>query len=563
MKLLLKTLPLLATSITFASNYSNQTPQEFMVMSQAQAITQQQQNTDHTILPNTAIVELSPSNSAKYAGLNKSNMFGAQLFKGAFASTAGSTFNTSYKINPGDSMNLRMWGAYQYSGTLSVDPQGNIFIPNVGPVHVAGVSNGSLQSFIEAQIRKVYVANVGVYAALEQAQPVKVLVTGFVNQPGNYGGLANDTAIAYLDRAGGVDVERGSYIDVQILRNGIPVQIVDLYDFLIQGQIRSFAFKDGDVIVVGPRKHTFNITGEVYNQNNFEFDSPTMSLSQALSFAKLKPGATNVSIQRRQGTEYRSEYYPIGQANQIVVEDGDIVAVTADRYAGTIQVRINGAHNGAHAMVLPYGTKLSEVLVKLQPNVLAEVEALQLFRPSVAKRQKEMLNVSLDKLEEATLNARSSTQEEANLRLKDAELVKQFIAKARLVEPKGQVVLNPNTFQDVILEQGDIFYIPEKTSVVMVHGEVAFPNGIEYQKGMSVNGYIEQAGGFSQKSNKSKVIVIRQNGKAELVSRSSKIQQGDEILVLPKAQTKGIELVRGISQILYQIAVVAKIALDL
>ena len=97
----------------------------------------------------------------------------------------------------------------------------------------------------------------------------------------------------------------------------------------------------------------------------------------------------------------------------------------------------------------------------------------------------------------------------------------------------------------------------------MVHGEVAFPNGIEYQKGMSVNGYIEQAGGFSQKSNKSKVIVIRQNGKAELVSRSSKIQQGDEILVLPKAQTKGIELVRGISQILYQIAVVAKIALDL
>ena len=72
-----------------------------------------------------------------------------------------------------------------------------------------------------------------------------------------------------------------------------------------------------------------------------------------------------------------------------------------------------------------------------------------------------------------------------------------------------------------------------------------------------------QVGGFSQKSNKSKVIVIRQNGKAELVRKGEKIKQGDEILVLPKAQTKGIELTRGITQVLYQIAVAAKVALDL
>jgi protein involved in polysaccharide export with SLBB domain len=558
-KYLLLAVGFLNTAYANEANHSDLTPMNALVTQPAQGLSTHEQG----ILSSQSIVDLSPSSSMKYKANSQHNMFGEQLFKGAFASSSGSTFNGSYRVNPGDQINLRMWGAYQYAGTQQVDPQGNIFIPNVGPVNVAGVSNAQLQSLIEGQIRRVYVANVGVYAALEQAQPVKVLVTGFVNQPGNYGGLANDTAIAYLDRAGGVDPEKGSYIDIQILRNGVPVQIVDLYDFLIQGQIRPFSFRDGDVVVVGPRKHTFNVTGEVFNQNNFEFNSPTMQLSQALSFAKLKPGATNVSIQRRQGTEYRSEYYPINQANHVVVEDGDLVTVTADRYAGTIQVRVDGAHNGAHAVVLPYGTKLSEVLLQLQPNVLAEVEALQLYRPSVAKRQKEMLNVSLDKLEEATFNVRSTTQEEAALRLKDAELVKQFVAKARLIEPKGLVVLNPNTFQNVILEQGDVLYIPEKTSVIMVHGEVAFPNGIEFQNGMSANDYIEQAGGFSQKSNTSKVIVIHQNGKAELVSKRSKIQQGDEILVLPKVQTKGIELVRGISQILYQIAVVAKIALDL
>ncbi|WP_407306608.1 polysaccharide biosynthesis/export family protein [Acinetobacter sp.] len=516
---------------------------------------------NNPMLNSQSVVELSPGSSMKYPTANR--MFGSQLFKGAFASTAGSTFNSSYQINPGDNINLRLWGAYQFNGTQTVDPQGNIFIPNVGPVKVAGVRNGNLQSVVEAQVRRIYVSNVGVYAALEQAQPVKVMVTGFVNQPGNYGGVANDSVIAYLDRAGGVDPERGSYINIKVIRNGQTVQQVDLYDFLLQGHIQPFSFRDGDVIVVGQRTHTFNVSGEVYNQNDFEFNSTSITLVQALAFAKLKPGATNVSIQRRQGTEYRSEYYSLNQAPNIMIEDGDVVTVTADRYAGTIQVRVDGAHNGAHAIVLPYGARLGDVLVQLHPNPLAEVESLQLYRTSVATRQKEMLNVALDKLEETTFNARSSTQEEATLRLRDAELVKQFIIKARQIEPKGLVVLNPDSFQNVILEQGDILYIPEKTSVIMVHGEVAFPNGIEYSNGLSAKDYIEQVGGFSQKSNKSKVIVVRQNGKAELVSKSAKIQQGDEILVLPKAQTKGIEMTRGITQIIYQIAVAAKVVLDL
>ncbi len=516
---------------------------------------------DQTILPNHSVVDLSPSSAAKYQ--NNQNMYGSQLFKGAFASSAGSTFNSSYKLNPGDQINIRMWGAFQYSGTQTVDPQGNIFLPNIGPVAVKGVSNGSLQSVIEAQVRKVYVSNVGVYAALEEAQPVKVLVTGVVNQPGNYGGLANDTALAYLDRAGGVDPARGSYIDVQILRNGNLIQRVDLYDFLISGRLSPFSFRDGDVIVVGPRTQTFSIAGEVFNAYDFEFNSSYLTVAQALSIAKVKPGATNISIMRRQGTEYRSEYYNLAQARDVQVQDGDILNVTADRYAGTIQVRIEGANNGEHAVVLPYGAKLADILPQIKPNILANMQALQLYRPSVAKRQKEMLNIALDKLEEATLNARSSTQEEANLRAKDAELVKQFIAKARHTQPLGQVILNPETYQDMILEQGDILKIPEITSVIMVHGEVAFPNGVEYQPNKNASSYIDQVGGFSQKSNTSKVIIVRQNGQAELLSKSAKIQQGDEILVLPKVTSKSIEVARGITQVLYQIAVMTKIALDI
>ena len=522
---------------------------------------QQAREQDPTILPNQSVVNLTPSSAPKYP--NNSNVFGSQLFKGAFSGTAGSTFNNSYKLNPGDQVNVRMWGAYQYAGTQTVDPKGNLFLPNIGPIQVQGVSNGQLQSLVESHVRKVYVSNVGVYASLVEAQPVKVLVTGVVNQPGNYGGLANDSVVAYLDRAGGVDPERGSYIDIKIMRSGQVLQQVDLYDFLISGRLQPFSFRDGDVVVVGPRTQTFSISGEVFNAYDFEFNVPYLTVGQALGVAKAKPGATNVSIMRRQGNEYRSEYYPISQAQDIQVQNGDVLSVTADRYAGTIQVRIEGANNGEHAIVLPYGAKLSEVLPRIKPNALANMQALQLFRPSVAKRQKEMLNIALDKLEDATFNARSSTQEEANLRSKDAELVKQFVTKARQAQPLGQVVLDPRTYQDVILEQGDILKIPEMTSVIMVHGEVAFANGVEYQPNRSALSYIEQVGGFSQKSNKSKVIVIHQNGEAELVAKGSKIQMGDEIMVLPKASSKSIEVARGITAILYQIAIMTKVALDL
>lgn len=555
---------LLAThiSLVYAAMEDSLLPQEFLIgAGQTTLSANDAQAKNAAMLPSNSVINLG-NNSTQYSQ-TKSRMFGAQLFKGAFASSAGSTFNSSYVINPGDNINLRLWGAYQFGGTLTVDPQGNIFVPNVGPIKVAGVNNGQLQGLVEQNVRRVYVSNVGVYAALEQAQPVKVLVTGFVNQPGSYGGVSSDSVLAYLDRAGGVDPARGSYVDVQIQRNGKLVQYVNLYDFLLAGQLQPFAFKDGDVVIVAPRKHTFSVDGEVFNPYDFEFNVDHLTVSQALSVAKIKPGATHVSISRRQGSEYRSEYYPISEAQAVVLQDGDVLNLTADRYAGTIQVRIEGAHNGTRALVLPYGATLDQVIKQLQPNQLSQVQSLQLFRPSVAKRQKEMLNVSLDKLEEATYSVRSATQEEAQLRLRDAELVKQFVTKARQVQPKGQVILDAKDFSSVILEQGDVLNIPEKTSVIMIHGEVMFPNAVTWQNGLTAKDYIEQVGGYTQKSSKSKVIVIHQNGESELVRASYKLKAGDELMVLPKISTKRIELTRGLTQILYQIAIAAKVALDL
>jgi protein involved in polysaccharide export with SLBB domain len=112
---------------------------------------------------------------------------------------------------------------------------------------------------------------------------------------------------------------------------------------------------------------------------------------------------------------------------------------------------------------------------------------------------------------------------------------------------------------DVILEDGDVINIPERTSVVMVHGEVLFPNAVEWQSGMTADDYISHVGGYTQKADNSRIVVIHQNGKAELAESGTKVASGDELMVLPKVKSKNIEITRGITQILYQLAVAAKV----
>ncbi len=508
------------------------------------------------------------NNTSAYQQITDANrmrpkIFGEQLFRGAFSTTSGSTFNDSYVINPGDNVQVRMWGAYQYAATMTVDPQGNIFLPNVGPVRIAGIQNGQLQSVVQNAISRIYRSNVGVYASLEQAQPVKVFVTGFVNQPGYYGGLAADSVLSYLDRAGGVDPERGSYIDIQIRRNGQVVQQVNLYDFLIAGRLQPFAFRDGDVITVAPQKQTFSITGRVQNPYIFEYNVPNLTVADVLSVANPLADATNISITRASGRAQTAEYYPLSEADRISVNNGDALVVTSDRYAGTIAVQVTGAHKGNGAVILPHGARLKDVIAQLEPSSLANVQNLSIYRKSVAEQQKQAINQALDRLEAMTLSTQSVTREEAQLRAEDAKLVEQFIAKARRIEPAGRIVVVPNSWQDIILQQGDIIHIPEQTSVITVNGQVRAQGALTFEPSLTVADYIAKSGGMDENADPNNILVMQQNGETKVVNTAYRVQQGDEIMVLPKVKTRRIEIARGISQIFYQLAVAASVIIAL
>ncbi len=85
----------------------------------------------------------------------------------------------------------------------------------------------------------------GVYVNLINSQPVAIFVTGFVLKPGRYAGGPTDSVLYYLDMAGGIDPERGSYRDVKILRNSKVLSALDLYPFILEGTIKRPAPQGG------------------------------------------------------------------------------------------------------------------------------------------------------------------------------------------------------------------------------------------------------------------------------------------------------------------------------
>lgn len=508
-----------------------------------------------------------------YQAISDSDVFGKSLFTGAFAHMGATYFNPNYVINIGDKVHIRLWGAFEFDSSVTVDAKGNIFLPNVGPVKLLGVRSKNIQSTVNAAIRRVYQKNVFSYASLEAAQPVRVFVSGFVRRPGLYDGTSLDSLLHYIDQAGGIDLDRGSFLDVQIKRGKQIRKHVNLYDFLLKGTIPQVQFTDGDVIFIPARAHTVKVAGLVENPNRFEFVGLHMKLARLLDLAKPQARATNVRIIRNTGTIRNMEYYSLAEAPKIDLNDGDEVELVADKKPGTITVRVEGEHESVQEYVLPYGSRLGDLIKRIDFTERSDIDSLQLFRRSVKERQQRMLKDTLKGLENAVLTARSGTSDEADLRKEEAGLILQWVERAKQIEPLGQVIITRKVERDkLLLENGDIIRVPTRDGLIVISGEVLFPTAVTFSPEYDLDNYIKLAGGYSQNADSSRVVLAHRDGTFETresngglfqVSSQDKVRDGDEILVLPKVDVKSRQIIKDMSQILYQIAISAKVVLGL
>jgi protein involved in polysaccharide export with SLBB domain len=494
-------------------------------------------------------------------------VFGTDLFNGAFASARPAP-PSSYQIQPGDKLSVRIYGAINSDAVQTVDSTGRVFVQGVGPVAVGGVQASQVQTRIRAALSQVFTDAVSVYVDVLQGGTLGIFVTGDVSQPGRYVGSPGDSILYFLDQAGGIDVERGSFRNIQILRGGQSIADYDLYPFLLSGRLESFRFEDGDTILVGPRGALVGVTGDaVLNDYVFELPPGATQISgrDLLALARPTVAATGgLVLSTRQGSG-RSVAVDLNQFATLQLGDGDQANIVSDIYVEQIGVTVEGDIRAPSIYALPRGAMLSQLLAQLPldgSNVATEYVHIE--RNSVAQQQKAALNEALNNLERAILTTPVLSSESAALRAAESSSIARFIERARAVEPEGKVaVYTDGRFNDVRLENGDRIVLPKRSDIVIVAGEVLSPGAFVGASRLRVRDYVLRAGGFAPNANKRRFILRRPDGSALVVDGGERPRPGDQIVVTPGLGNRNLQLLKDITQIAFQIATSAAAVINI
>ncbi|GGC41827.1 capreomycidine hydroxylase [Siccirubricoccus deserti] len=489
-------------------------------------------------------------------------VFGASLFTRE-ATAVSDAPNPNYVIIPGDRVSLRVWGAVEAETMGVVDPSGNLFLPNIGPIRIAGTRAGDLQRVVEAEVQRIYTSQVQVYAVLLSTQRIGVFVTGFVRTPGRFGGSAADSVLDYLVRAGGVDPGRGSYRDIQLQRGGRTVATIDLYRFLLDGRLPAARLQEGDTIVVSRQRAVVGADGAVRNNYLFEVPGRVMTGRELIDYARPLPSATNAIIRGTRNGQAFSRYVALGQLSGVSLGDQDTVTFITDSPARSVRVTVEGSRIGPSVLVADRDATLCDVLdhIAVDP-VLANTEAVFLLRPSVAQQQRRAIDEALDRLERQLFMAVSSTTGVAAIRATEANLVSSYIQRARRTQPEGRVVVSDRDGRcaPVRLEEGDVIVVPERSQTVLVAGEVTAPRAVVWRPGMRIAEFVRAAGGYTPRGSDGSMMIRRASGELVLDPDDS-LRPGDELIALPRLDPKVFQVGSELLGLIYQIAVATRIFL--
>ncbi|HPQ94969.1 MAG TPA: SLBB domain-containing protein [Thiolinea sp.] len=487
--------------------------------------------------------------------------YGANLFEGGYQTRQVNALDPDYQVRAGDRIALRLGGATTLNEVMTVDNNGNIFVPDVGEIRMLGVRSADVSNRIKVEAGKVFNDAVDVYASLVSVTPtdVSVFVTGQVMKPGQYLGQPDNSLLGYLNQAGGVDPQRGSYRHVMVKRGETRIASVDLYVFINNGNLPRIRFQNGDTIVVRPQGNMIDVEGAARNGYRFEFLSAVLTGSQLVRYARPDSSVTHVALSGTREGLPSSYYLSYEQFLRTRLLDGDVVRFVTDAPSDVMDIRVEGSHLGNSYYAVRRGSRLQEVLdyIAVNPNE-ADIGNVYIRRKSVAQQQKRQIDEALRRLERSVLTAPASSDGEATIRSREAELVLQFVQRAEKVQPEGRVVVSERgQVANVRLEDGDVVVIPQKSDVVTISGEVQVPQAVAYARNAQVLDYIAQAGGFTDRANRERLVLVKPNGKV-LMGGGLYVEPGDQVVVYPAIDTKNVQATKDIVQIIYQIAVAAR-----
>jgi polysaccharide biosynthesis/export protein len=190
---------------------------------------------------------------------------------------------SNYVVGPGDVIDVLLYGSQNHAYEMDVGRDGRINFPQLGPIDVGGQLFSAVQAAIESRVRRQMI---GVRASVTMAQTrsIQVFVMGDAFDPGSYtiSGLGTITSALYA--AGGID-DTGSLRNIELKRDGVVVDKLDLYDLLIHGSnAKDAKLLQGDVVFIPPVGPTVGIGGQVERPAIYEIkdeDEPSQAIALA------------------------------------------------------------------------------------------------------------------------------------------------------------------------------------------------------------------------------------------------------------------------------------------
>lgn len=188
-----------------------------------------------------------------------------------------------YVLGIGDSLMVNMWGAHSERLSTFIDRQGQVVLPEAGPILINGLTIGQAQSAIQKALSTQF-QDVHVEISLGRLRTVRVYVVGDVQRPGAYDVSSLSTPLSAFIAAGG-PTARGSLRILQHYRGKQLVGQVDLYDFLLHG-IRSpdDRLLPGDTVMVPPVGPQVSLGGMVHHPAIYELNGE-QNLKQVIDLA--------------------------------------------------------------------------------------------------------------------------------------------------------------------------------------------------------------------------------------------------------------------------------------
>lgn len=154
-----------------------------------------------------------------------------------------------YVLGTGDQLALNVFGSATFDIPAQVDGRGEIVIPKVGAVKVAGLTLGRAKQAVQGLVSRSF-SRTTVNLQVVQLREVRVFVMGEVYKPGSYLVSSLSSLVNVLSLAGGPTAV-GSYRDIRVMRGGRPVFSLDLYPLRAEGLGNpNVALQSGDTVFV-------------------------------------------------------------------------------------------------------------------------------------------------------------------------------------------------------------------------------------------------------------------------------------------------------------------------